>query len=108
MLWECGRPLGPAAPPTTSHAASIHIKKLIFSFFRSLSTKSGLREHETAEMGEAGETEVVSRTVARSQPSTHAGGQDDGSYTNSLKLCKMKLVVEAGGEGRGGAVALQC
>ena len=29
--------------------------------------------------------EVVSRTVARTPPSTHAGGQDDGSYTNSLK-----------------------
>ena len=33
----------------------------------------------------AGETGVVSRTVARTPPPTHAGGQDDGSYTNSLK-----------------------
>ena len=30
-------------------------------------------------------TEMVSRMLARSPPSTHAGGQDDGSYTNSLK-----------------------
>ena len=30
--------------------------------------------------------EVVSRTVARTPPPTHAGGQDDGSYTNSLKI----------------------
>ena len=33
--------------------------------------------------------EVVSRTVARSPPPTHAGGQDDGSYPNSLKKDKM-------------------
>ena len=31
-------------------------------------------------------TEVVSRTAAPTPPSTRAGGQDDGSYTNSLKL----------------------
>ena len=35
--------------------------------------------------GATGATEVVSRTVARTPPPTHAGGQDDGSYTNSLK-----------------------
>ena len=29
--------------------------------------------------------EVVSATAARSLPSTRAGGQDDGSLTNSLK-----------------------
>ena len=34
----------------------------------------------------AEETEVVSETLARTPPPTHAGGQDDGSYTNSLKL----------------------
>ena len=38
------------------------------------------------EAGAAGATEVVSRTAAQTLPSTHAGGQDDGSYTNSLKL----------------------
>ena len=27
----------------------------------------------------------VSETAARTLPSTRAGGQDDGSYTNSLK-----------------------
>ena len=35
--------------------------------------------------GATGATEVVSKTVARTPPPTHAGGQDDGSYTNSLK-----------------------
>ena len=33
----------------------------------------------------AAESEVVSRRAARSPPPTRAGGQDDGSYTNSLK-----------------------
>ena len=32
-----------------------------------------------------GEAEMASRTAARSPPHTRAGGQDDGSYTNSLK-----------------------
>ena len=41
---------------------------------------------ETGETGETGATEVVSKTVARTPLPTHAGGQDDGSYTNSLKL----------------------
>ena len=30
--------------------------------------------------------EMVSSTAARTLPNTRAGGQDDGSYTNSLKL----------------------
>ena len=30
--------------------------------------------------------EVVAASAARTLPSTRAGGQDDGSYTNSLKL----------------------
>ena len=33
-----------------------------------------------------GESEMASRTADRSPPPTRAGGQDDGSYTNSLKL----------------------
>ena len=35
--------------------------------------------------GDGGEGEVVARGAARSPPPTRAGGQDDGSYTNSLK-----------------------
>ncbi len=35
--------------------------------------------------GATGAAEVVSRTAAGSPPPTRAGGQDDGSYTNSLK-----------------------
>ena len=39
--------------------------------------------------GATGETETVARTAARSPPPTRAGGQDDGSYTNSLKLARV-------------------
>ena len=46
-------------------------------------TKYCLLEFEAEKTGEA---EVVSKTLARTPPSTHAGGQDDGSYTNSLKI----------------------
>ena len=36
--------------------------------------------------GAAGASEVVARGAAQGPPPTRAGGQDDGSYTNSLKL----------------------
>ena len=39
----------------------------------------------------ADEGEVVSSTAARTPPSTRAGGQDDGSYTNSFKKYQSKL-----------------
>ena len=42
--------------------------------------------------GATGETEMVARTAARSPPPTRAGGQDDGSYTNSLKLKREGLL----------------
>ncbi len=44
-----------------------------------------LREHPGA-TGAAGSGEVVARPAARTPYLTRAGGQDDGSYTNSLKL----------------------
>ena len=57
---------------------------------RCLSTKSSLLEHAA---GATGATETVSRTAARSPPPTRAGGQDDGSYTNSLKqTCSFQFV----------------
>ena len=51
---------------------------------------SGTRHRTPREpRGATGDGEVVSRTAARSPPPTRAGGQDDGSYTNSLKLCML-------------------
>ncbi len=40
----------------------------------------------TGAAGATGTGEVVSRTAARSPPPTRARGQDDGSYTTSLKI----------------------
>ncbi len=37
----------------------------------------------------AGAGEVVARPAARTPHPTRAGGQDDGGYTNSLKLTRM-------------------
>ena len=51
-----------------------------------IAARSAFLEHATGATGATGAGEVVSRTVARTPPPTHAGGQDDGSYTNSLKL----------------------
>ena len=59
---------------------------LVFSQVRCLSTFSSLLELATGATGATRATEVVSRTVARTPPPTRAGGQDDGSYTNSLKI----------------------
>ncbi len=39
----------------------------------------------TGAAGAAGAGEVVARPAARTPHPTRAGGQDDGSYTNSLK-----------------------
>ena len=43
-------------------------------------------ELDAAVTADAADTEVVASTAARTPPSTRAGGQDDGSLTNSLKL----------------------
>ena len=60
-------------------ASAFVCKITIRSAFLTLATAA------TKETGDTGETEVVSKTVARTPLPTHAGGQDDGSYTNSLK-----------------------
>ena len=39
---------------------------------------------------------MVPRAAARTPPSTRAGGQDDGSYTNSLKLCVCDFGIHVG------------
>ena len=47
--------------------------------------RSAFLEHAAEVTEVTAVTEMVARMLARSPPSTHAGGQDDGSYTNSLK-----------------------
>ena len=41
--------------------------------------------------GPGGPTEVVAWSAARTLPSTRAGGQDDVSFTNSLKLFRLSV-----------------
>ena len=43
-------------------------------------------EFATGATGATGAIEVVQKWWLRPPLPTHAGGQDDGSYTNSLKL----------------------
>ena len=50
-----------------------------------IAVRSAFLELATGAAGDAGEAEVVSKPAPQTPPPTHAGGQDDGSYTNSLK-----------------------
>ena len=51
-----------------------------------IAVRSAFLELAAGAAGATGATEMVSKMVARTPPPTRAGGQDDGSYTNSLKL----------------------
>ena len=79
-------PLGPPrAAPWAPLGCQTRFGNLVNAFVRSLSTQTAIWEFANAATGAAGATEVFSKTVAQTPPSTHAGGQGDGSYTNSLK-----------------------
>ena len=75
--------------PTGPYGAPLGVKagsgNLASSEVTRIAAKSAFLEHAAGATGATGTGEVVSRTVARSPPPTRAGGQDDGSYTNSLK-----------------------
>ena len=58
---------------------------LASEFVCKITIRSAFLALEAGETGETGEPEVVSKTAGRTPLPTHAGGQDDGSYTNSLK-----------------------
>ena len=58
---------------------------LVSEFACKIIVRSAFLALEAGATGETGEAEVVSKTAARTPLPTHAGGQDDGSYTNSLK-----------------------
>ena len=45
----------------------------------------------TGAAGATGAGEVVARPAGRTPHPTRAGGQDDGSYTNSLKLTPLSV-----------------
>ncbi len=52
----------------------------------------------TGATGASGAGEVVARLAARTPHPTRAGGQDDGSYTNSLKKLGCKHLKAEGPE----------
>ncbi len=79
-LWD---PFGPPWAPLGFPPSNL---KLDVHRLRCLCTESSLLEHAAGAAGATGAPEVVPRTAALSPPPTRAGGQDDGSYTHSLKL----------------------
>ena len=62
------------------------LQKLVSDERTRIAIRSAFLELATGATGAAGEGEVVSKPAPQTPPPTHAGGQDDGSYTNSLKL----------------------
>ena len=74
----------PSPSPQPAHNTKMSLEVASSEVTR-IAIRSAFLELATGATAEAGATEVVSRTVARTPPPTHAGGQDDGSYTNSLK-----------------------
>ena len=81
-MWSALGPRGPFGSPIERQAGS---GDLASAFVCKVTVRSAFLALEAGETGETGETEVVSKTAARTPLPTHAGGQDDGSYTNSLK-----------------------
>ena len=85
-FWDAlGRPWAPfgflwaaSGSPVPGEVASSKVPRIAI--------RSAFLELAAGTTGATGVPEVVSRTVAWSPPPTHAGGQDDGSYTNSLKI----------------------
>ncbi len=74
----------PLQTPQPVHNTKVSLEVVSYEVTR-IATRSAFWEFATGATGAAGATEVVSSTVGRTPPPTHAGGQDDGSYTNSLK-----------------------
>ena len=77
--------LGPRGPFGSPIARQARFGDLVGEFVCKITIRSAFLELEAGETGETGETEVVSKTATLTPLPTHAGGQDDGSYTNSLK-----------------------
>ena len=74
-----------AKTPQPVHNTKVSLEVLSYEVTR-IALRSAFLELATGATGTTGSGEVVSKTAAQTPPPTHAGGQDDGSYTNSLKL----------------------
>ena len=91
LILRCSRVHGSAATLTNSAACASHERvlgprELWSDAYSIILAVFGIRH------GSHGETGMVSRTAARSPPPTRAGGQDDGSYTNSLKIYNIYIL----------------
>ena len=75
-MWSALHPRGPFGSPIGRQAGSGNLAN---AFVRKNTIRSAFLALETGETGEAGATEVVSKTAARTPLPTHAGGQDDVS-----------------------------
>ena len=84
-----GAPACTGAPRPSPSPQPVHNTKMSLEVASSevtrIAARSAFLELVAAATGATGAAEVVSRTVAQTPPPMHAGGQDDGSYTNSLK-----------------------
>ena len=76
-------PLGSLGVPCGCFPEILETGDLVSYEVTRIAIRSAVLELTT---GATGATEVVSGTAAQTLASTHAGGQDDGSYTNSPKL----------------------
>ena len=74
----------PSPSPQPAHNTKMSLEVASSEVTR-IAARSTLLELAGDATGAAGAAEVVSRTLAWSPPPTHVGGQDDDSYTNSLK-----------------------
>ena len=97
--WVPGGSLGDPWSPIGSQARSGDLVSEDVCIFTARSAFLELAMAATGETGETGEAEVVPKTVSQTPHPTHAGGQDDGSYTNSLKLSSWPPARVEGGFG---------
>ena len=77
----------PHKPPRRRITFLCHVRfqKLVSDEVTRIAVRSAFLELAAGDTGATGEAEVVSKPAPQTPPPTHAGGQDDGSYTNSLK-----------------------
>ena len=83
-----GRHLGPFGPPLGllwPSWGTLGLWNLASSQVPRIAARSAFLELATGAAGTTGAGEVVAGSAARTPHPTRAGGQDDGSYTNSLK-----------------------
>ena len=85
LFSQCTEAPRPSPTPHIAHNTKVSLEVASSQVTR-IAARSVFLEHATGATGTPGQADVVARTAARAPHPTRAGGQDDGSYTNSLKL----------------------